>query len=197
MYSKLAVLIILLTLLLSGCSENPFNPETMDVDIATTNYDFSTKSSVIENLVRSYEQLNVELFKQCLADSFRFELIAQDADEIGIDMDGDGIKDSWWGYQQEVRYHENLFENGSSDNTFPPPDQITLEIPVDQIEWKTDSEYEEEGYVYKDVRFSLLLQYSGGQTFNSNGYVRFYLKNEGTDEEPWWSIIIWRDSSWL
>ncbi|MBN2829796.1 MAG: hypothetical protein JXR56_05705 [Candidatus Cloacimonetes bacterium] len=200
LFSKLIPVLALMGLLLYGCSENPFNPVTVNNISTNTNYDFSTPTKTIENLVRAYEQLNTDLFKSCLAEDFRFELIESDAPDIGIDMDGDGIKDSWWGYQQEIRYHENLFENGSSDNSYPPPDQIILEIPTNDLVWTddTDSEGLPNGYKYTDVHFSLTLQYnSNGQTISSNGFVRFYLVNKSITDTPRWSIIIWRDNSWL
>jgi hypothetical protein len=198
MFSRIIVLLGVMGLLLVGCNENPFNPETVSNISTNTNYDFSTPTKTIENLVSAYEQLNTDLFKSCLAEDFRFELIESDAADIGIDMDGDGIKDSWWGYQQEVRYHENLFENGSSDSSYPPPDQIILEIPTNDLVWNTDDSLENSGYIYTDVHFNLTLQYSAnGQTISSNGFVRFYLVNKSPTDTPRWSIIIWRDNSWL
>ncbi len=196
MFNKMfRILVIGVSLFAFACSENPFNPAMIDNISTSTDYDFSTPTKVIENLVRAYEQKNIELFKQCLAEEFRFELIASDADDIGIDMDGDGIKDSWWGYQQEILTHENLFENGS--NSYPPPDQISLDIPTGIITWYEDNEYADLGYLHTDVRFNLLLQFNTGQTFSASGYSRYYIVNVGTDVEPHWSIIIWRDNSWL
>ncbi len=188
-------MIIITSMFIYACEENPFNPKTIEIIETSNDYDFSTPTMVIENLVRSYEQKNLDLFKSCLAQEFRFELIASDADDIGIDMDGDGIKDSWWGYQQEVLTHENLFEKGA--NGYPPPDQITLQIPTGQIIWSDDSEFQEEGYLYTDIRFNLSLQFNTGQSFNASGRVRFYVLNTGTDVDPRWRIIIWRDNSWL
>jgi hypothetical protein len=146
----------------------------------------------LENLEAAYNQQNIELFKNCLSESFRFILLSSEADQIGIDMDGDGIKDSWWDYHKEVEYHRNLFMDGSSDGSFPSPDNIYLNLQIPQEDaWLTDTQEGREDWVIIPVYFHLSLTLYSSSNISANGYARFYLRPEGNE----WRIIIWRDES--
>lgn len=190
---KLGLLaLVLLLVSLSACN-NPFNPQT----IAKPDNDSPTRGNtnpryVLENLEIAYNKQDIDLFKNCLSKSFRFELISVEKDEIGIDMDGDGIKDSWWDYTEEVEYHRNLFGSGSSDGSFPSPDNIYLSLQIPQEEvWQQDSQPNREDWIIIPVYFNLVLTLYGSSNISADGYARFYLRPEGDE----WKIIIWRDES--
>jgi len=183
-------LIILLTLalLIVSCS-NPFHPEMKD-DKPFSN---RTPIELLENLELAYKQKNLELYKSLLAPDFRFELISSEVSQIGIDVNGDGIKDAWWGYDQEVEFTSNLFLNGSSDGVFPPPDQIDLRFQIPPNEtWDQDPQDGHEDWVIIACSFDLQLIYHQlNSTITANGTARFYLKPVGNR----WYIAIWRDES--
>jgi hypothetical protein len=184
-------LLLLLLLSLISCT-NPFNPQIIDNNKSYEIRANTTPRNVLENLEISYNQQDFELFKSCLSQSFRFELISVETDEIGIDMDGDGIKDSWWDYGKELEYHRNLFQEGSSDGIYPPPNNIylNLQIPHESF-WLTDDQEGREDWVIIPVFFNLSITLFGSSHISAEGYARFYLRPEMNE----WRIIIWRDES--
>lgn len=182
------VFLLIVVLLIMGC-ENPFNPVSNPVDQPTT-FANETPEDILKNLEDAYGQKNLDLYKYCLAEDFRFQLISSEVNEIGIDIDNDGYSDDEWGFQQEIKYHENLFETGSSDGQYPPPDQIDLrfggEAYIDD-----DTEDGHDGWKIVSSYFTLNLSFNDSTNLSALGYARFYLKP--VDGE--WKIAIWRDES--
>lgn len=175
--------------MLLGC-ENPFNPSSNDNNNPTDFQPNITVSQLLINLEDAYRQKNLDLYEYCLADDFKFQLIASEVTDIGIDLDNDGLPDSEWGFQQEIEYHKNLFETGSSDGQYPPPDQIDLRFGGEPI-IDDDTEEGHEGWKIVSTYFNLNLTFLDGSNISALGYARFYLKP--VDEE--WKITIWRDES--
>ncbi len=189
---KICTLFLLLSILFTfGCT-NPFHPEaTENVDNGDF-YPFDNPKNVLLNLQLSYQQQNLELYEKCLSDSFRFELISSDVSQFGVDMNGDGINDSWWGYQQEISYHRNLFIDGSSDGNLKTPDQISLNLQIPPEEsWQIDNQEGHEGWIIIPCHFDLQLFLTNASNILSNGYALFYLKEEAGE----WKIAVWRDES--
>ncbi|HOV16639.1 MAG TPA: hypothetical protein PLF50_03995 [Candidatus Cloacimonadota bacterium] len=187
---KLLFLLAIAALLAGSCT-NPFHPE-----LSNNNEEieaFQTPDALLHTLRDAYTQKNINLFSACLAPDFRFELLSAEVNTIGIDWNNDGIKDSWWGYEQEVEYHRNLFIEGSSDGSYPPPDQInlTLQVPPD-TQWENDPEVGHETWKVIPCLFNLQLIYSTGtSSLSSNGVARFFVKPVGKR----WFIAVWRDES--
>lgn len=184
--------LILAAALLTSCT-NPFHPKLRyGDDLPVTN---DTPIAVLQTLEQSYKLKNIKLFESCLAPDFRFELLSTEVNTIGIDWNNDGIKDSWWGYEQEVEYHTNLFLEGSSDGSYPPPDQILLNLQIPpQEQWETDPQVGHEEWVVIPCLFDLQLIYtSTNSSLSSNGVARFYLKPINNR----WYIAIWRDESFI
>jgi len=147
----------------------------------------------LQALEQAYKQKNIKLFESCLAPDFRFELLSSEVSIIGIDWNNDGLKDSWWGYEQEVEYHTNLFIDGSTDGSYPPPDQINLRLQIpSQDLWESDTQVGHESWVIIPCLFDLQLLYTANNSsLTSNGVARFYLKPIGN----LWYIAVWRDES--
>jgi hypothetical protein len=183
------LLLVLFALLLNSCV-NIFNPNlTNNHNTSDVN---STPEAVLQTLEQSYRQMNLEMFKSCLAPDFRFELLSAEVNLIGIDWNHDGTLDSWWGYDQEVEYHRNLFQNGSSDGTYPPPDQIFLRLQIPpQDQWLADNQVGHEDWVVIPCLFDLQLTYANSSTLSSNGVARFFLRPINNR----WYIAVWRDES--
>lgn len=181
---------ILTALVMSSCT-NPFHPN-LRYNVTQTNTNDSP-AAVLISLEQSYKQKNIKLFESCLAPDFRFELLSSEVNIIGIDWNNDGIRDSWWGYDQEVEYHTNLFLEGSSDGSYPSPDQINLRLQIPpQEQWETDNETGHEAWVVIPALFDLQLIFSSSNSsLSSNGVARFYLKPIANR----WYIAIWRDES--
>lgn len=184
-------------IIFSGCN-NIFSPKTR-VDVSSDAYPNTDPDLVLKNLELAYRQKDIELYKKCLdVESFRFELISSEVTEIGVDVDGDGIKDSWWGYPKEVEYHTHLFRDGSSDQVYPSPDQIYLNLNIPtQAQWELDNQTGHEGWVIIACLFDLSLLFrADNSTLNASGSARFYLKpipdSHGVNH---WFIAIWRDES--
>lgn len=186
----ISLLLLLLTLLLSSCV-NPFRPRLNDV----SNDEILNLSpqDVLQNLERAYREKNINVYRSLLHEDFRFELIASEVSQIGIDVNNDGLRDSWWGYEQEVELTNRMFNFGSSDGNYPSPDEITLRLQVPPSEiWENDPELGHEDWIVIPCSFDLILSYtSTGSSFNANGVARFYLR----PVEDRWYIAIWRDES--
>ncbi len=186
------VVIIVYILFFYGCN-NPFNPDT----IITTDeqYDFSTPQNTLSNLESAYKNKNIDLYKRCLSKDFQFQLIASEADDIGVDFDDDGVYDDSWGYDEEVTFHENLFLNGSSDGLMPPPSIIDLAIGTPPEEaWLDDDDPDHFDWKVIPTTFNLKLQIdTDANTFiiSSWGSATFYLKPVQNE----WKVVIWRDHS--
>jgi hypothetical protein len=189
--SKLAPsALILLSVFLASCW-NPFRPALINNPNETLRN--STPLEVLQNLERSYKERNINMYKELLSDDFRFELISSEVSQIGIDVNNDGIRDSWWGYDQEVQITGNLFSTGSTDGSYPSPDDIYLRLQVPpESNWETDPEVGHEDWVVIPCVFDLKLSYySSNSLINANGVARFYLKPANNR----WYIAIWRDES--
>jgi len=190
LYKASSLLLLVCILLFSSGCKNIFNPFESD-NPSEQEYPNTTPLEVLNNLRTAYQTKNIELYKKCLDTGFRFELLSSDVNEIGTDVDGDGVRDAWWGYQQEVEYQTNLFKYGSSDGVYPPPDQIDLQLQVPPAEaWETDNQTGHEGWMIIACPFTLTLTYSNSVSI-ATGYARFYLKPSNGG----WYIAIWRDES--
>ncbi len=180
----------LIFLFILSCSNNPFNPKT--IRIAEDNPTNNTPLNVLKNLEKAYNQQDIELYKSCLSPSFRFEIISSEAEEIGIDMNNDGVKDNWWDYQQEITYSENLFKKGSTDGSLQAPSNINLVLTIPpESSWIKDNESGHENWIIIPCYFNLKLSYYNSADYPSSGFARFYLKPENGN----WVIAIWRDES--
>jgi len=183
---------VLFTLLLTSCN-NPFRPKLFDIsDAEILN---RTPTELLQNLERAYKEKNINIYKALLHKDFRFELIASEVNQIGIDVNGDGFRDSWWGYEQEVEYTDHMFNNGSTDGLYPPPDDINLRLQIpSQDQWQNDPEVGHEDWIVIPCSFDLILSYTAtNSSFNASGISRFYLRPVGDR----WFIAIWRDESYL
>jgi len=181
--------LVLIVLMLMGC-ENPFNPSTDGGNKPTVIEANTTVGKLLQNLEDSYNRKDLDLYKYCLADDFRFQLISSEVEEIGIDLNNDGSADSEWGFQQEIEYHKNLFETGSSNGQYPPPDQINLRFGGEPV-IEDDTEVGHEGWKIVSSYFNLNLTFMNNTNISALGYARFYVKP--VNEE--WKIAIWRDES--
>lgn len=189
--NKIPVLLTFcLALLLFGC-QNPFRPPL--IYNTSDNLANSNPKEVLESLERAYQDKNIDLYRKLLSQDFRFELLSSEVNQIGIDVNGDGIRDSWWGYEQEIELTENLFKYGSSDGNYPAPDQISLrlQIPPENL-WEIDPEVGHEDWVVIPCVFDLTLSYlASNSSLSANGVARFYLR----EENKGWHVVIWRDES--
>jgi len=187
---RIITVLFIISLLLMSC-KNPFHPALRNRDNDLIEQD--TPLKLLQNLENAYKQKNLVLYRSCLAPDFRFELLSSEVNSIGIDWNHDGIKDSWWGFEQEVEFHRNLFYEGSSDGFYPPPDQINLRMQIPpEDKWEFDTEVGHEGWIIIPCLFDLQLLYTiSGSAMASNGTARFYLKSFNNK----WYIAIWRDES--
>jgi len=181
-----------LILLFAVSCQNPFNPPVIASQPKSQHRTNATPRDVLLNLETAYNQQNIELYINCLSKDFRFELLASESDEIGIDMDGDGQKDSWWDFDKEVEYHRNLFKRGSSDGKIPAPDNIFLNLQIPpENSWQKDAAAGREDWVIIPAYFNLAITIYGSSNVSANGNARFYLKPEANE----WKIAVWRDES--
>ncbi len=189
-YKFLSLMLLIAALALSSC-QNPFHPPLVDNSQPTVQN--RTPLEVLQNLELAYAERNINIYKTLLARDFRFELLAAEVSQIGIDVNGDGIRDSWWGYDEEVQYTSNLFTDGSTDGNYPSPDDIQLRLQIPPEEnWETDPEVGHENWVVIPCLFDLKLMYlSTNSMITASGVARFYLKPANNR----WYIAIWRDES--
>ena len=182
--------LLALILLLSSCW-NPFHPPL--IDISDGSLRCGTPLDVLQSLELAYKERNINIYKELLAPDFRFELISSEVGQIGIDVNGDGIRDSWWGYEQEVLYTGNLFTSGSTDGSTPAPDELTLRLQIPpEANWEKDPELGHEDWVVIPTPFDLKLSfYASNSMLTASGVARFYLKPANNR----WYIAIWRDES--
>jgi len=186
------LLLILLAALLGSC-QNPFRPNLWDVSSAEIQN--RNPEELLGNLQKAYQEKNINIFKQLLHPEYRFELLLSEYSSIGVDMDGDGIRDSWWGLDEEIELTRNMFERGSSDGSYPVADKIDLrlQIPPQEV-WEIDPADGREDWIVIPCYFDLTLTYySSNSSYVANGVARFYL----VEEKGRWYIRIWRDESLL
>ncbi|PID27769.1 MAG: hypothetical protein CSB55_07580 [Candidatus Cloacimonadota bacterium] len=188
---KCKLFIIAVLFFLASCA-NPFNPDSAQTSNDVAQTVVSTPEATLLQLENAYNRQDIELYKECLSDSFHFILINSEYSEIGVDMNNDGIKDNWWGFEQEVNYHENLFTSGSSDGLIPTPVSVNLnlQIPPKSL-WEQENETGENPVYIIPCNFDLVLTYSDFQDINAYGYSRFWL----ILEDDMWKIYRWQDES--
>lgn len=188
--SLLVVLCGVMLLFTTAC-QNPFCPPMVDNSRDTVLN--RTPREVLQNLEQAYRERNINIFKILLSNDFRFELISSEVSQIGVDVNDDGIRDSWWGYEEEVQFTNNLFNHGSTDGIYPPPDQLQLRLQIPPEEnWELDPEIGHEDWIVIPCYFDLTLFYlQSNSSIVANGVARFYLRPENNR----WYIAIWRDES--
>ncbi len=179
-----------LMLVIFGCS-NPFRPNL--VDSSTQVILNRSPEELLRNLEKSYREKSINIFRSLLHEDYRFELLSSEYTQIGIDMDGDGIRDTWWDYEQEIELTRNMFERGSSDGSLPVADEIELRLQIPpQENWYIDNAVGYEDWIVIPCYFDLILFYKqANSSYVANGIARFYL----AEEKGSWKIIIWRDES--
>ncbi len=189
--NKFPSLLLLVAALLLGSCWNPFHPPLIDNSDGSLRY--RTPLETLQSLELAYKERNINIYKELLAEDFRFELISSEVGQIGIDVNGDGIRDSWWGYDQEVLYTGNLFNGGSTDGNTPAPDDLNLRLQIPpEVNWEEDPELGHEDWVVIPCNFDLKLSYySSNSMITASGIARFYLKPANNR----WYIAIWRDES--
>lgn len=183
MRSLLKSITIFIIISISGCS-NPFNPSLKEHnDYRDSIYSPDSPENVLRNLMLAYNQKDIDLYKSCLDKEFRFHVVSQQAPEIGQD---------WWGYEQEIEFHNNLFSKGSSDGRHSAPNNIflNLEIPPASL-WQKDNQVGHENWIIISCPFYLQLSYSGRTDIVANGFAKFHLK----PSQGKWHIAIWVDES--
>jgi hypothetical protein len=182
--------IVITIMFLSGC-RNPFNPSTRE-SVNQVQAAAPTPETLLANLEEAYQSQDIDLFKRCLSPDFKFVLIASESAEIGSDMDKDGYRDNWWGYNEEVLYHENLFAHGSSDGRYAAPYHIKLDLYVPpRNTWRQSTEEGCEDALIITCAFDLVLSYTQTTDLASSGKATFYVRQEGSD----WKILRWIDES--
>jgi hypothetical protein len=185
--------LLLFLLLFIGACNNPFRPPLID----TSSDELLNRSpeELLKNLEKAYKEKNINIFRNLLHPDYRFELLSSEYQQIGIDMDGDGRRDSWWGYDHEIEITRNMFERGSSDGSFPVADAIELRLQIPPQEmWERDPADGMEDYIVIPCYFDLILSYQqSNSSYVANGVARFYL----AEVDGQWKIIIWRDESLL
>ena len=187
--NRLLITCILITIFIGGCV-NPFHPNLRFNNDNQSNT--NTPLIVLKNLETAYCQRDIKLLKNILAPDFRFELVSSEVNLIGIDVNHDGIRDSWWGVDQEIEFTDNLFNRGSSDGIYQSPEQIVLRLQIPpESQWVHDPDPAHEGWLIISCLFDLQLIYSPSSTITSNGSATFYLKQINNR----WYIAIWRDES--
>lgn len=184
--------ILFSALLLFSC-QNPFRPSLRDH--SSTEILNRSPDELLQNLEKAYQEKNINIFKQLLHKDYRFELLQSEYNSIGVDMDGDGLRDSWWGFDQEIELTRNMFERGSSDGSLPVADKIDLRLQIPPSElWESDPTDGREDWLIVPCYFDLTLTYySSNSSYVANGVARFYL----VEEAGRWYIMIWRDESLL
>ncbi len=184
------VTIVLLTLFTFSC-ENPFNPEMRKQSETAALRSADSPEILLQNLEDAYNRMDIDLYKSCLSKSFRFVIISSEKNDIGLDIDDDGLSDDWWDYDVEVRYTENLFGCGSTDGLVPAPVSISLDLQVPSSEsWGQDSD--SANTLIIPCYFDLRLTYSGNyQDIVANGYALFYV----VEEDGVWKVVRWQDES--
>ena len=133
----------------------------------------------------AYNHKSLEIYKDTLDMDFRFHVASWHAPEIGQD---------WWGYEQEIEFHKNLFSFGSSDGKHASPDKIflNLEIPPAEL-WQNDPQIGHENWVIISAHFHLQLSYVTRNDIVAMGTARFHLRPVNGR----WYIAIWVDESFF
>ena len=178
------ITIVLLFLFVLCSCKNPFNPPIESSkpgnSLALPN---TSPENVLRNLVTAYNYKSLEIYKATLDKDFLFYVVTQDAPEIGT---------NFWGYEQEIEFHRNLFSAGSSRGDYIPPNNIFLNLVIPQPEnWSMNSQIGKEDWVIISCSFHLTLNYSIRPDITANGFARYYLKPVGNE----WFIALWQDES--
>ena len=177
------IAILFCVMMLISC-ENPFNPKVetgkSGNSLALPN---TSPDNVLRNLVTAYNYKSLDIYKNTLDKDFLFYVVSTDVPEIGT---------NFWGYEQEIEFHRNLFTTGSSRGDYVPPNNIFLNLVIPQPEnWMMNTQVGKEDWVIIACSFHLTLNYSIRPDITATGFARYYLKPVGNE----WFIALWQDES--
>jgi len=131
----------------------------------------------------AYNQKSLEIYKSTLDEDFRFYVASWNVPEVG---------QNWWGYEQEIEFHRNLFSHGSSDGSYPSPDKIFLNLEIPPVHmWQSDHQIGHENWVIIYAPFHLQLSYATRADKGAIGFARFHMRSV----DGRWYIAKWVDES--
>jgi len=155
---RLALICLALVLFIYGCN-NPFRPKIIDSSSSTVLN--RTPVELLENLEKHTEKRTSSFSVSFCIKTSASSFLQSEYSLIGIDMDGDNIPDSWWGYDEEIEMTRNMFERGSSDGMYPPADRIDLRLQIPPQEmWEIDPTPGRETWKVILCHFTLTLSYN-------------------------------------
>ncbi|MCP4229472.1 MAG: hypothetical protein GY771_04915 [bacterium] len=138
----------------------------------------TSPENVIYNLERSYNEGDIQLYKQCLSPNYTFYFNPSD---VGIDVDGYIIPSSW-GYEEDWTATQNLFENAYS---------VTMDLPVSDI---GEPDAGDTTYTASNITISLLVMFDADTGLIANkGTLEFVFETYDSNGKTYWRIKDWRD----
>ena len=158
----------LLCLNLSGCLDPISPPKGKDpIEDPLEPRDFSTIENVLYNFTLSWEFMDIDLYIQCLDESYEFHFDPADVQEIGAE---------YWTREEDIEYTENLFEAGIDFD-------YTLSGTFQELDENQALHPDEDWYLCKRYLSAHFLYDYEGDTRDVlvNGWINFYLRKAAQD----------------
>jgi hypothetical protein len=110
------MIILIPTLLLSGCLKNPFATRNSQEPAGSTGTweTPATPEVVLLNLLFAYNEMNIQNYQLCFSDDYVF---SASQDSIEAEAEGNGYLFAFWNKSVEVSATENMFTSFAADDS--------------------------------------------------------------------------------
>lgn len=195
MWKRSGILMILVALiaLTSSCIFDPDEETPKDPVIPDPWPALTEKEDVLYTLQRSYVERRIERYETILDDGFTFFLSDGDVNN-GLPVQ--------WDRDVEVNANRNLFSR-SRVGSFPLVKSIDMDVQFESgVQWVPvipASAPTETWYTTTAFYFFQITVEQEGQTEDltyypdANSKAQFTVRNVGTDDDPSWVLVEWRD----
>jgi hypothetical protein len=187
---KLAIILLLSLAFVPACGDDPASPPPPDNSpklLALT-----SRVAVLNNIEVAWNMRNVTAYDALLDANFSFYFAPGD---VGGDIPVQ------WGRVDEMRSASCLFtsKNGATPDCPNAPQcrSIRMDLQYDEVQWGQiiPDQFPDEIWYTTTVPYTFTFKMEPDQTYTNEGNAQaeFTVRNVGTDSDPHWQLVEFRD----
>jgi hypothetical protein len=182
--------LIVLVMSTSSCFLNPDEKKIVDPPVELKNFlPLTTREAVLNNLELAYSRQKITPYRELLDPNFTFFFSPGDV--------GGNIPEQW-GYPDETRVADLLFNTSLDDPLYPTCRSIRMDLKFESgVQWVDviPEDYPTETWYTTTVYYEFTFEMNPDMTYIAvpGSLAEFTVRNTGTDAAPLYKLIEWRD----